>query len=455
MLQKRYNIYNIVNERRIGLSKKIRLIGLISGAFIIALGIIALCIFSAKNVGDVKYLESSSVSQSSVDLNWKKVGSADGYNIYRIAGDDCEKVGQVEKNDELKFSVESLEPCTKYDFCIKAYKISGKKIYESKKETTTQACTLPTQQEITAVAQAGRSVLLSWQAVESASGYDIEYSQNEDFSESSQESISDFAQTELQIEDLSVDTDYFFKARTFVDFQNERLYGDWSQTARVTVFDKQDESIDPTKPMVAFTFDDGPSYNGASDRILDTIEKYGIKATFFMIGTNAKANSDNVKRKVALGCQIGNHTYDHKQYGKNVSASSIQKGAEAISNAAGGAKVTCFRSTGGMTTDAMRDECRKEGVPLYHWSLDTEDWKSRDAEKVYDVVMSQIKDGDIVLMHEIYESSAEAFEKIVPELLSQGYQFVTCDELITAKTGAPPEPGTQYKSATVINNNTN
>ena len=174
-----------------------------------------------------------------------------------------------------------------------------------------------------------------------------------------------------------------------------------------------------------------------------------------MIGTNAKANSENVKRKVALGCQIGNHTYDHKQYGKNVSASSIQNGAEAISNAAGGAKVTCFRSTGGMTTDAMRDECRKEGVPLYHWSLDTEDWKSRDAEKVYDVVMSQIKDGDIVLMHDIYESSAEAFEKIVPELLSQGYQFVTCDELITAKTGAPPEPGTQYKSATVIKNNTN
>lgn len=438
-----------------GLSKKIKFIGLISGALIVILGIVALCLFSAKNVGDVKYLKSSSVSQSSVDLSWKKVGSADGYNIYRIAGDDYEKVGQVEKNDELKISINNLEPCTKYDFCIKAYKISGKKMYESKKETTTQACTLPTQQEITAVAQAGGSVLISWQTVETASGYDIEYSQNDDFSESLQKNISDFEQSELQIEDLSIDTDYFFKARTFVDFQNERLYGDWSQPAKVTVIDKQDETFDPTKPMVAFTFDDGPSYNGASDRILDTIEKYGIKATFFMVGTNAKANPDNVKRKVELGCQIGNHTYDHKQYGKNVSASSIQKGAEAVSNAAGGAKVTCFRSTGGKTTDAMRDECRREGVPLYHWSLDTEDWKSRDAEKVYDAVMSQIKDGDIVLMHEIYDSSAEAFEKIVPELLSQGYQLVTCDELITAKTGAPPEPGTQYKSATVIKNNTN
>lgn len=437
------------------MSKKIKFIGLISGALIVILGIVALCLFSAKNVGDVKYLKSSSVSQSSVDLSWKKVGSADGYNIYRIAGDDYEKVGQVEKNDELKISINNLEPCTKYDFCIKAYKISGKKMYESKKETTTQACTLPTQQEITAVAQAGGSVLISWQTVETASGYDIEYSQNDDFSESLQKNISDFEQSELQIEDLSIDTDYFFKARTFVDFQNERLYGDWSQPAKVTVIDKQDETFDPTKPMVAFTFDDGPSYNGASDRILDTIEKYGIKATFFMVGTNAKANPDNVKRKVELGCQIGNHTYDHKQYGKNVSASSIQKGAEAVSNAAGGAKVTCFRSTGGKTTDAMRDECRREGVPLYHWSLDTEDWKSRDAEKVYDAVMSQIKDGDIVLMHEIYDSSAEAFEKIVPELLSQGYQLVTCDELITAKTGAPPEPGTQYKSATVIKNNTN
>ena len=83
-----------------GLSKKIKFIGLISGALIVILGIVALCLFSAKNVGDVKYLESSSVSQSSVDLSWKKVGSADGYNIYRIAGDDYEKVGQVEKNDE-------------------------------------------------------------------------------------------------------------------------------------------------------------------------------------------------------------------------------------------------------------------------------------------------------------------------------------------------------------------
>ena len=70
-------------------------------------------------------------------------------------------------------------------------------MYESKKETTTQACTLPTQQEITAVAQAGGSVLLSWQTVETASGYDIEYSQNDDFSESLQKNISDFEQSEL------------------------------------------------------------------------------------------------------------------------------------------------------------------------------------------------------------------------------------------------------------------
>lgn len=437
------------------MSKKIRLIGLISGAFVVIIGIVALCIFSSKNVGNVKYFEAPSVSQSSVELNWKKVGSADGYNIYRASGGDFEKVAQVENNNELKISLDNLEPCTKYNFCIKAYKMSGKKMYESEEASSVEICTIPGEQELVASPQAGGAVLLTWQPVETASGYDIEYSQSDDFSDCQQESFSDFEQTQAQIEELSVNTDYFFKARTFVDFNNERLYGEWSQPAKVTVFDKQDESLDPSKPMVAFTFDDGPSYNGASDRILDVIEKYGVKATFFMVGTNAKANSSNVKRKVELGCQIGNHTYDHKQYGKNVSSSSIQKGAEVISNAAGGARVTCFRSTGGKTTDAMRDECRREGVPLYHWSLDTEDWKYRDAEKVYNTVMSQIKDGDIILMHEIYDSSAEAFEKLVPALISQGYQLVTCDELIIAKTGTPPEPGTQYKSATVIKNNTN
>ena len=175
---------------------------------------------------------------------------------------------------------------------------------------------------------------------------------------------------------------------------------------------------------------------------------------FLWLVKNAKNNPDNVKRKVALGCEIGNHTYDHKHYGKDVTAKDIRKGSDAIKNACG-QYPTCFRSTGGNTTEKIRNECRAQGMPIYYWSLDTEDWKSRDKKKIYKKVIKNVKDGDIILMHEIYPSTAKAVEKLVPKLISMGYQLVTCEELMLAKTGAVGKPGTQYVNAKEIKNDTN
>ena len=93
-------------------------------------------------------------------------------------------------------------------------------------------------------------------------------------------------------------------------------------------------------------------------------------------------------------------------------------------------------------------------MALYYWSVDTEDWKSRNADKVYNAVMKNVKDGDIILMHEIYSSTADAVERMVPELIKKGYQLVTCEELIQAKTGAKPKSGEQYVDAKTINNKT-
>lgn len=211
--------------------------------------------------------------------------------------------------------------------------------------------------------------------------------------------------------------------------------------------------IDLSKPMIAVTFDDGPGYNKASTMICDVLEKYDIKATYFMVGNNAKSKPKNVKRKVRLGCEIGNHTIAHKHYGKNVTASDIKKATKAIKEA-GGVKPTAFRSPGGNTTSTIRKECKKEGMPLYYWSLDTQDWKYRNVDHVYNAVMKNVKDGDIILMHEIYETTAKAFKKMVPKLKKKGYQFVTCEELIWAKQGKAPKPGTQYVNGTTIRNNT-
>ena len=211
--------------------------------------------------------------------------------------------------------------------------------------------------------------------------------------------------------------------------------------------------VDGDIPMIALTFDDGPGYNDASDKILDILEKYGVRATFFMIGKNAADNPDNIKRKLQLGCELGNHTYDHNHYGSLVTRDDIKKCSEAIKKITG-EYPTAFRSTGGNTTDLILDECKAEGMALYYWSLDTEDWHLRDAGKIYDTVISNVKDGDIILMHDIYDSTANAVNLIIPKLLDEGYQFVSVSELVRYKSGKLPEAGKQYVNGIEIKNHT-
>ncbi len=198
--------------------------------------------------------------------------------------------------------------------------------------------------------------------------------------------------------------------------------------------------------MVALTFDDGPGYNKASKHILDTLEKYGAKATFFMVGRNASNLPKNVKRKQHLGMELGNHTWSHAHYGSNVTYSDISKASDAIFDVCG-QYPTAFRSPGGNTTESIKSDCKKLNMPIYYWSIDTQDWLSRDADKIYNAVMDNVGDGDIILMHEIYESTADAVKRMVPKLIKKGYQLVTCRELMYAKNGEAPTPGKEYVTA--------
>ncbi len=214
------------------------------------------------------------------------------------------------------------------------------------------------------------------------------------------------------------------------------------------------EDINETsKPMIALTFDDGPSDNDVSDRILDLLLEYNVHATFFMIGKKAKSHSENVIRKLKLNHEIGSHTWDHMHGGDEVTQKDIMKGARAIEEITG-TSPSCFRSPYGTTKPHIRDICEKMGFPLYYWTIDTRDWETKNAQMIYEMVMKNVKDGDIILMHENYESTAQAVEKMLPELIEQGYQIVTCRELIYRKTGKEPVPGCQYCSSYIINNDT-
>ena len=214
----------------------------------------------------------------------------------------------------------------------------------------------------------------------------------------------------------------------------------------------KDERFAEERPIIALTFDDGPSDNTASDRILETLEKYSVKATFFAVGEQVEKNPDKLRQKMALCHEIGSHTWSH-HYGENVTKDDILKGNEIIKQVSGKNPV-CFRSPGGATNDFIRQVCKETGLPLFYWSIDTNDWRHRDAKKTYDEVVNNSRDGDIVLMHELYESTADAVEKILPALIERGFQFVTCSELVLLKTGQPPLPGVQYLRNGKICNNT-
>lgn len=201
-------------------------------------------------------------------------------------------------------------------------------------------------------------------------------------------------------------------------------------------------NLDPDKPMIALTFDDGPNME-TTRIILDTLEQNGGSATFFMVGNRLKSrgNSECAQRMVSLGCQLGNHTYDHTHYGKQVCLEDITWCIDEVERVTGH-KPTAFRPTGGSLTDFIEDNAQ---APLYIWSLDTLDWKYRDSNRIYDVITNDAKDGDIILMHDIYSTTAEAVSRAVPVLVENGIQVVNVAELSYYK-GYEVENGQVYYS---------
>lgn len=192
--------------------------------------------------------------------------------------------------------------------------------------------------------------------------------------------------------------------------------------------------IDPAKPMVALTFDDGP-YAPVGNQIMDCLALYGGKATFFVVGSRVSAYQAELQRMVAEGHEIGNHTYDHK-YITRLSGEQIQSQVNRCSDAvqeATGVRPTLFRPPGGYISSASLAHVQ---APAIMWSIDTLDWKTRNAGKTVNAVMSRVRDGDIVLMHELYSQSGAAALEIIPRLVEAGYQLVTVSEMAAARGGA-------------------
>ncbi len=195
---------------------------------------------------------------------------------------------------------------------------------------------------------------------------------------------------------------------------------------------------------VAFTFDDGP-YTPVTGRILDTLEKYNARATFFVVGNRAEVYSQSVKRAYSLGCEIGNHTYSHADLcgaDKSTVEKEIGRCSDVIFKITG-ERERLFRPTGGKNNKTLQSEA---GRALILWNIDTRDWAHHSSEKTVRAIKDNISDGSIILMHDLEKSTAESCEKLIPELVSQGYQLVTVSELLRIN-GTRPEAGVRYYSA--------
>ncbi len=200
------------------------------------------------------------------------------------------------------------------------------------------------------------------------------------------------------------------------------------------------DSIDPSRPMLALTFDDGPGK--ATPRLLDTLREYGAHGTFFIVGERIRAYAESVKRIAVEGHELGIHTWSHKRL-TSLSLTTIRyeisKTRDKLYSLTG-VMPYIVRPPYGSVNDRVKQASRLDSFYIVNWNIDTLDWKLRDADLVYESIMSQAKDGAIILLHDMHTESVEAVIRAIPDLIDKGYQLVTVSELI-AYSKNPPKTG--------------
>lgn len=193
-------------------------------------------------------------------------------------------------------------------------------------------------------------------------------------------------------------------------------------------------------PCVALTFDDSP--NGkTTERLLDGLAERGAHVTFFVIGRQLSGQEELIERMSEEGHQIGNHTWTHRRLdtGGSVGEKELERTECALCGILGGSGYWIRPPWGFASAETLREA----KAPLIYWTIDTEDWRQLDAKKVARRIVENVSDGDIVLLHDSYESSVDAALAAIDELSARGFEFVTLEELF-ARMGVEPETGCLY-----------
>lgn len=203
-------------------------------------------------------------------------------------------------------------------------------------------------------------------------------------------------------------------------------------------------NLDPSKPMIALTFDDGPS--AYTMDIMKLLEKYNGRATFFVVGEMLEKRSEELRHMIDEGHEIASHTWTHT----NLRKVSKEEGKKAMNSVITYIKenyqydIKLCRPPYGASNATVKEEAAELGIALVIWSVDTLDWSTRNAEATFKAVKKEAKDGAIILCHDIHKPTAESMQKVIPWLAEKGYQLVTVQELLYYKNGGATAGKTYY-----------
>lgn len=197
-----------------------------------------------------------------------------------------------------------------------------------------------------------------------------------------------------------------------------------------------------TEKYVALTFDDGPS-GRYTQRLLEGLEARGVKATFLLCGYRLKEYPRLVQAIYDGGHEIGAHGYSHKNMSR-MSRAEVQKEiSQTLALLPEGCKPVFFRPPGGAVSQTVKEGAQNTGLAILGWSVDPRDWATRDAGAVEAAVLGDVEDGDVILLHDMCDSSVDAALAIVDKLHQWGFRVVTASQLAALRK-AQLRPGQVY-----------
>ncbi|WP_325099454.1 polysaccharide deacetylase family protein [Persicirhabdus sediminis] len=190
-------------------------------------------------------------------------------------------------------------------------------------------------------------------------------------------------------------------------------------------------------PYVALTFDDGP-HPSLTPRLLDILRDRNVKATFYVVGTNVDAYPQIVRRIVAEGHEIGNHSWKHNNFTKmsaDQCRDSLNKCRDSIVKACGVQPRTFRPPYGALRQDQRQWIFNEYGYPTILWSVDPLDWKYRNAYRVENELVNKAHNGAILLAHDIHKTTVDAVPGTIDRLIRKGHTFVTVSQLLAQPSG--------------------